>query len=81
MVGHHEEIQRALQSCLLAGVAGDGLTAGKAIGLLQAQLGAGQAGIRGHGRVQMGIAEIGAIAAVALGLRTGACRCRGLASQ
>ena len=29
----------------------------------------------------MGVAEIGAVAAVALGLRTGACRCRGLAAQ
>ena len=41
MVGHHEKVERALQSCLLAGVAGDGLAAGKAIGLLQTELGAG----------------------------------------
>ena len=81
MVGHHEEIQRALQSCLLAGVAGDGLTAGKAIGLLQAQLGAGETGVRRQGRVQVGVTEIGAVAAQALGVRTGACRCRGLAAQ
>ena len=81
MVGHHQEIKWALQSRLLAGVAGDGLTAGKAIGLVQAQLGAGQTGIRRQGRVQVGVTEIGTVAAHALGLRTGACRCRGLAAE
>ena len=81
MVGHHEEIQRTLQSCLLTGVAGDGLAAGKAIGLVQAQLGAGQTGIRRQGRVQVGVTEISAVAAQALGFRTGASRCQGLAAQ
>ena len=81
MVGHHEKIERALQRRLLAGVADDGLAASKAIGLVQAQLGAGQTGIRRQGGVEMGVTEIGAIAAVALGLRTGASRCQGLAAQ
>ena len=71
VVGHHEEIQGALQRRLLTRIAGDGFTAGKAVGLVEPELGARQTGIGRQGGVQVGVTEVSAVATGALGVFDG----------